>query len=96
MLSVSASVQLCHNPTTDSVKSMAIMEQMADTSDMHDCCVTLEDSCDCDNGQTASTVLSTIDNSFSDYLLSSLNSVIPSLFISKLAESPYRPPITTL
>lgn len=96
VLSASASLEFCQNSHPDSLNNVMMMEQMTDSSATHDCCLGLDASCDCDNGQTVSSVLSTLENTISGHQLVSHNAIIPSLFTSKIAESLYRPPITIL
>lgn len=102
MLSASASVHFCQNTAPDSSDSM-VVAQITDISNEHDCCINLEVSCehgnspcDCDNGQTSSSIINKIENSFFTHKLVMRKNIIPSLFSSKIADSLYRPPITIL
>ncbi len=100
MLSVSASINLCQHSAPQSSSPTMQMEETADMSSMHDCCNSLNASCDhgssCDGGQAVYSLLASAQSSFSDYQQSSHLEVIPDLFLSKNSESLYRPPIAIL
>jgi len=99
MLSVSASVNTCQQSHPQS--SISIQQTM-DMSATHDCCTSPDincqhgDLCDCDIEQVAYSIVGSFHNNFTDYQKLSHKEVISDLFISKISESLYRPPITIL
>jgi len=106
MLSASAFVPVCHNTTPNSSANSPhsmVVAQIADISNEHDCCENLEipcdhstGSCDCENGQTSSSIINKIESTFFTPKFTTHKDIVPSLFTSKIADSLYRPPIIIL
>jgi hypothetical protein len=104
MLSVSASVNTCQHSVPESTISDVQTNSYTamDMDTMEDCChspaVSCDhgSACDCDNVQAGYSVVASAQDTFVDQPLQLHKQVILDLFVSKVSESLYRPPITPL
>ena len=104
MLSVSASPNTCQHSMPEPTITVVQTNSHAamDMSTMKDCChsagVSCDNgsACDCDNVQAGYSVVASSQDTFVDQPLQLHKQVILDLFVSKVSESLYRPPITRL
>lgn len=104
MLSASASLNTCQHsmPESATIDVQTSSHATMDMGTMEDCChspaVSCDhgSACDCDNSQAGYTVIASSQDTFVDQPLQLHKQVILDLFVSKVSESLYRPPITRL
>ena len=104
MLSVSASLNTCQHSFPESTTSrvQTISHTVIDMDTMEDCyhspSVNCDHgiACDCDNGQAGYSVVASLQDTLVAHQLQLHKQVLSDLFVSKISESLYRPPITGL
>ena len=107
IVNASASLPSCENMMPESVSNSTIQSMNADSmtgmdmASMHDCCETQKlvcdhtNACDCENSQVNYTSVPALKIQHPQAVDRLKPQHLSSLFISKLSDSLYRPPIST-
>lgn len=105
LLSISASVYQCNHSSilSSSKTSSSSTEKLANSqkinaqnTSMHDCCEETDAQCHCDDGKLSSSLLNTFSILLLKHLTPPFKQILQPSFISRVADSVYRPPITIL